>query len=331
MSEDQPNKKNLIQAKFIIGILAGKGGVGKSTVTAFLAQALHNQGYKVGVLDGDIYGPSLRVLLTEDKPPRVEKEKVFPASSKGISVMSVAYFPRDKGPSVLRAPIATQIIQQFLTEVEWGSLDILLVDFPPGTGDIQISLMQKISFNGALVVTTPQELSLLDVRKSMQMCIQMGVPLLGLVENMSYFLEPTFQKKHHLFGEGGGEKLAQEFHVPLLAEIPIEPKGSNALPHFEALARKLTGTLQEEKKYKINAEDRYHFSIEWLDGKKSLYRFADVQACCPCVECTGKKDPQVEVEGNAMALVGNYGIQFQFSAGCSKGIYPFSMLRDLDR
>ena len=291
MSEEAVNKKNLIQAKFIIGVLAGKGGVGKSTVTAFLAQTFNSQGLKIGVLDGDIYGPSLRCLLPADIPPRVEGDRVFPASSKGISVMSVAYFPRDKGPSVIRAPIATQIIDQFIAEVEWGELDVLLVDFPPGTGDIQISLMQRIYFNGALLVTTPQELSLLDVRKSMQMCIQMGVPLLGLVENMSYFLDPTSQKKHYLFGQGGGVALAEEFHLPLLSEIPIESKHQRVQPHFEALSLKILGNLQEEKGYKINAEDRYHFSIEWVDGKKSLYRFSDVQLHCPCVECTGKKRP----------------------------------------
>lgn len=332
MTESQNNNKKLIQAKFIIGILAGKGGVGKSTVAGCLARALHRSGQRVGVLDADIYGPSIRALLPEDQPPKVEGERVYPAQSGGVSVMSTAYFPRDKGPSVVRAPIATQIVSQFIQEVEWGPLDILLVDFPPGTGDIQISLTQNLFFNSAVVVTTPQELSLLDVRKSMRMCIQMGVPLLGVVENMSYFLEPSSKKRRFLFGEGGGKTLSEEFQVPLLAEIPIEQDlMANGQAPFDTLANRILSMLQEEKKYKINAEDQYHFSIEWLDGKKSLYCFADVQTYCPCIECIGKQQPPSEVVGEKIARVGNYGIQIRFSAGCSKGIYPFSLLRDLDR
>ncbi|MCB1110383.1 MAG: P-loop NTPase [Chlamydiia bacterium] len=332
MTKNQAHKKKLIQAKFIIGVLAGKGGVGKSTVTSYLAHALKEKGHRVGVFDADIYGPSMRALLPEDQPPQVQGERVFPATSGGISVMSTAYFPRDKGPSVVRAPIATQIITQFIEEVEWGTLDYLLVDFPPGTGDVQISLMQKLFFNGAIVVTTPQELSLLDVRKSMKMCIQMGVPLLGVVENMSYFSEPVTGKRHSLFGEGGGKTLAKEFQVPFLTDLPIDPKlGENGTPLFQALAQQMRTQLQEEKEYKIKEEDRYHFSIEWLDGKKSLYRFSEVQTYCPCIECLGKKEPLADVEGEQIVRVGNYGIQILFSTGCSKGIYPFSLLRDLDR
>lgn len=336
MGEPQENKKKSIKAKFIIGVLSGKGGVGKSTLAGQLAQALNRGGHKVGVFDADVYGPSVRQLLPEDQGPRTEEEKVFPAQSGGISVMSVAYFPRDKGPLVMRAPIAIQIISQFIEEVEWGELDFLLVDFPPGTGDIQITLMQKLSFTGAIVVTTPQELSLLDVRKSMRMCIQMGVPLLGIVENMSYFSEPESLKRHQIFGEGGGKSLSEEFSVPLLSEIPIDPslnvhKKLQLSSLFDALSKKMIALLEEEKGCKIKVDDRYHLSIEWLDGKKSLYQFADVQALCPCVECLGKKPSLVKVEGEKVVSVGNYGIQILFSSGCSKGIYPFSLLRDLDR
>ena len=336
METAQENKKKLIKAKFIIGVLAGKGGVGKSTFAGQLARALDRSGHRVGVFDADVYGPSIRHLIPEDHGPRTEEEKVLPAQSGGISVMSTAYFPRDKGPSVVRAPIATQIISQFIEEVEWGELDFLLVDFPPGTGDIQITLMQKLSFNGAIVMTTPQELSLLDVRKSMRMCIQMEVPLLGVVENMSYFSEPGSLKRHLLFGEGGGKALSEEFGVPLLSEIPIDPslnmhKKVQSTPIFDTLSKKITALLEEEKGYKIKVDDRYHFSIEWLDGKKSLYRFADVQPHCPCVECLERKKPLADTMGEKIARVGNYGIQILFSSGCSKGIYPFSLLRDLDR
>lgn len=332
------NKKKLNPAPSIIGILAGKGGVGKSTITAELALALNKEGYKVGVLDADIYGPSIRHLLPEKELPRAKGEKVIPADCNGIAVISSAYFPEGRGATGVRAPIANQIIAQFIEEVEWGPLDFLLVDFPPGTGDVQITLMQRLFFNGAIILTTPETLSLLDVRKSMEMCLQMGVPLLGVLENMSYCVLPGNETRHYLFGKGGGKSLSEEFDVPLLAEIPID-QGLNqsdiektSTPLFEKLGKTIVYKVNEEKGCKIKRVDRYHFSIEWLDGIKSLYQFSDVQGMCPCIECTMKKEKcAVDVEGIEIHPIGNYGVQFNFSKGCSKGIYPFSYLRRLDR
>ncbi|NRA90711.1 MAG: P-loop NTPase [Simkaniaceae bacterium] len=336
MISSPSNKNNLIETDFTIGIIAGKGGVGKSTITCQLAKSLNRLGHRIGVFDGDVYGPSMRHLLPETIPPKTQGSKVLPADSEGIAVMSTAFFPKGKGPSVVRAPIANQIINQFISEVEWGKLDALLVDFPPGTGDVQISLMQKLFFNGVIVVTTPQEISLLDVRKSMKMCVQMGVPILGVVENMSYFSAQGSKERHLIFGEGGGKKLAKEFDIPLLEEIPVDPsiaaqKKLQSEPIFDAFSKNVFSLLKEEKEYKIKQEDRYHFSIRWLDGKKSLYRFEDVLRYCPCIECLEKDKPLINVEGEKIVRVGNYGIQILFSKGCSKGIYPFSMLRDLDR
>ena len=306
-------KKNLKGVGGVIGVLAGKGGVGKSTVASGVAKALYSKGFKVGLLDADVYGPSCGHLFPSDTPPEVQGERVLPAKSGGVLTLSVAHFPRGKGPSVIRAPIATQIISQFIEEVEWGDLDFLLVDFPPGTGDIQISLMQKISFAGAVVITTPQELALLDVRKSMQMCVQMGLPLLGVVENMSYFSPTGSAEKHRLFGVGGGERLAQEFQVPLLAELPIDLE----LKGCDALSERIIFELEEEKGCKIKEEDRYHFSIEWVDGKKSLYRFSDVQCHCLCMQCdkASEQKPLANVEGKKITRVGRYGIQVVFSKG----------------
>lgn len=337
MGQQGLNKKKLNKKCLVVGILAGKGGVGKSTLTAELARAFNQTGKTVGVLDGDLYGPSLRHLLPEDTLPKSDGELVVPAKSSGIEVMSLAYFPKGKGPAIMRAPIASQIIRQFIEEVQWGDLDVLLVDFPPGTGDIQISLMQKLSFDGALAITTPQELSLLDVRKAMEMCLPMGVPLLGVVENMSFFLRPDTKEKHYLFGKGGGALLAEEFSLPILSEIPIDPglgqPKTNETPNllFEALAKKILFELKGEKRCKIIHEDRYHFSIVWSDGKKSFYRFSDLQSFCPCIECLQKKGEEkgqaLEAEGEKLVSVGNYGIQVVFSHGCSKGIYPFSLLK----
>ncbi|MDN3508951.1 MAG: P-loop NTPase [Candidatus Neptunochlamydia sp.] len=332
------NKKKLKPAPNIIGILAGKGGVGKSTITTELALALNKEGYKVGVLDADIYGPSIRHLLPEDVFPKTVGEKVLPADSKGVAVISSAYFRKERGFTGVRAPIANQIIAQFIEEVEWGSLDFLLVDFPPGTGDVQITLMQRLFFNGAIIVTTPGKLSLLDVRQSMDMCLQMGVPLLGVLENMNYYLVPGSETRHYLFGKEGGKALAEEFDVPLIGEIPID-QGLNqqdmektSTPLFEKLGKTVMDKINEEKRCKIKRVDRYHFSIEWLDGKKSLYQFSDVQGKCPCIECIMKNETcAVDIEGIAIHSIGNYGVQFSFSKGCSKGIYPFSYLRRLDR
>ncbi len=338
MDDPTLNKKKLKPAPNILGVLAGKGGVGKSTITAELALALNKEGYKVGVLDADIYGPSIRHLLPEDALPQAVGDKVLPADSKGVSVISSAYFPKGRGPTGVRAPIANQIIAQFIEEVEWGSLDVLLVDFPPGTGDVQITLMQRLFFNGAIVVTTPEKLSLLDVRKSMDMCLQMGVPLLGVLENMSYFPNPDSETRHYLFGKEGGKALAEEFGVPLIGEIPID-QGLNqqnmertSIPLFDKLGKTVVHQMSEEKGCKIKRVDRYHFSIEWLDGKKSLYQFSTVQGKCPCIECSMKNETcAVDVEGIEIHPIGNYGVQISFSKGCSKGIYPFSYLRRLDR
>lgn len=325
MESSDPNKKNFKKTPIIIGVFSGKGGVGKSTLTAELALSLKEKGLKVGVLDGDLYGPSMRALLPEEELPHSKGGKVVPAKSQGISVISAAFFPKGRGPIGVRAPIANQIIAQFVEEVEWGPLDILLVDFPPGTGDIQITLMQKLPFDGALVVTTPEELSLLDVEKAVSMAKQMGVPLLGIVENMSFYLDSKGEKQY-LFGKEGGTQLAKTLALPLLAQIPIGKE------HLKNLGKLLLEILKEEKGCKIIGEDPYHFSIQWWDGKKSLYRYDTLQSHCPCIECKGQKKKSVEeVKGLEIIMIGKYGMQCQFSKGCSKGIYPFSLLRSLDR
>ena len=312
--------------------------MGKSTVTMDLGRAFLKQGLKVGILDGDIYGPSIHEMLPEEKPPLVQGNQVLPARAGGMSVMSVAYFHKGRNASVIRAPIANQIILQFIEEVEWGELDVLLVDFPPGTGDIQITLMQNVAFSGLVVVTTPQDLALLDVRKSAQMCMQMGTPLIGVIENMSYFKDPQSGEFHLLFGEGGGQAIADEFYIPLLAKMPIDPafnqKEIDTSLYLEEASKKILEDLKDEKVREIKEEDRYHFSIHWLDGKKSLYRWSDIQCHCPCAKCVGsgktlKIDSETEVE--RILRVGRYGLQLVFTKGCSQGIYPFSLLRDLDR
>src|ERR1700733_7400327 len=194
--------------KKAIAIAAGKGGVGKSTVTVNLALALKQKGYRVGVLDADVYGPSLRRMLPEDKLPQQIGERFIPAQSMGIQVISLAYFRRENEAAAVRAPIANAIVTQFIEQVEWEELDYLLVDFPPGTGDIQLTLGQKASLSGAILVTTPQEVALLDVRKAMHLFHQLHIPILGVLENMSYYYNSAIGEKVYLFGKDGGRRLA---------------------------------------------------------------------------------------------------------------------------
>lgn len=210
--------------KHIIGIAAGKGGVGKSTVTVNLALSLKNMGFSVAVLDTDIYGPSVRMMLPEERMPIQKGEMITPALCKGIPMISMAYFRPDNKASVVRAPIANGIIKQFLKNVHWGEIDFLLIDFPPGTGDIQLTLSQEANLTGVIMVTTPQNVAMMDVRKAMHMFEEVRIPVIGVVENMSYYLKDQTEEKVYIFGKGGGELLAQESGLPLLGSIPIHPK-----------------------------------------------------------------------------------------------------------
>lgn len=207
----------------IIGIAAGKGGVGKSSVTVNLALALKRLGYNIGVLDADIYGPSIRKMLPEEHLPAQKGDAIIPAICSGIRMISMAYFRKENEAAVIRAPIANGVISQFIKQVDWGDLDYLLIDFPPGTGDVQLTLSQQANLTGAIMVTTPQEVALLDVRKAMNMFAHVKVPIIGIVENMSYYHHVKSDEKIYLFGCGGGERLARESGVPLLGSIPIDP------------------------------------------------------------------------------------------------------------
>lgn len=223
MYEDN-NLKSANPIKNIIAIAAGKGGVGKSTVAVNLALAIRQKGFSVGLMDTDIYGPSVRKMLPEDRLPSQKDAIIIPALCQGIKMISMAYFRREEEASVVRAPIANQIVSQFIEKVEWGQLDYLFIDFPPGTGDIQLTLSQKAKLTGAVMVTTPQEVAVMDVRKAINMFFQVKVPIIGIVENMSGYYHPQTDELLYLFGKGGGEKLAHEAGVPFLGRIPIDPE-----------------------------------------------------------------------------------------------------------
>jgi ATP-binding protein involved in chromosome partitioning len=205
----------------VIAISSGKGGVGKSTVASNLAIALAKQGARVGLMDADIYGPNIPRMMGVNAAPPVENEKIIPLQAYGVKIMSLGFMIERDQPAIWRGPIIMKIITQFLRDVQWGELDYFLVDMPPGTGDAQLSLVQATMVHGAIIVTTPQEVASGDALRGAKMFQRVAVPVLGIIENMSYFICPNCSEKHRIFGRGGGKRLADELDVPLLGEIPF--------------------------------------------------------------------------------------------------------------
>ena len=246
--------------KHVIAIASGKGGVGKSTVAANLAVALEQSKARVGLCDCDIYGPSISLMFgTRERPMATDENKIVPIEQYGLRLMSMGFLLDDTSPAILRGPMVTRYTQQFLRQVDWGELDYLILDLPPGTGDIQLTIVQTVALSGAIIVTTPQEVALIDARKAATMFEKVNVPVLGLIENMSYFVSPSDHKRYDIFGSGGGEREAKRLRVPLLGQIPIdiatraagdrgmpivgEDRGSAVAAEFAKIARQLRETL----------------------------------------------------------------------------------------
>jgi ATP-binding protein involved in chromosome partitioning len=208
----------------VIAVSSGKGGVGKSTVAVNLAVSLARAGARVGLMDADIYGPNLPLMLGVNSPPPVVDQKIIPLEAHGVKVISLGFLIDKDQPAIWRGPIVMKIIGQFLGDVAWGTLDYFIVDMPPGTGDAQLSLVQSTSVHAAIIVTTPQQVATGDALRGVKMFQRVGVPVLGIVENMSYFECPHCGKPSSIFGAGGGERLAEEVGLPLLAQIPLDPR-----------------------------------------------------------------------------------------------------------
>ena len=225
---NQTKDELMPQVKNTIAVASGKGGVGKSTVAVNLAVALAKEGAKVGLLDADIYGPSIPLMMGINEKPEIIQDtataKMLPLENYGIKVMSIGFLVDDSQPVIWRGPMASGAVKQFMSDVNWGELDYLIFDLPPGTGDIQLTLVQTIPLTGSIIVTTPQEVSLIDARKGLAMFSRVNVPVFGIVENMSYFIAPDTGKQYDIFGNGGGEKLASDLKVPYLGGIPIDPR-----------------------------------------------------------------------------------------------------------
>ncbi|MEK7442148.1 MAG: Mrp/NBP35 family ATP-binding protein, partial [Chloroflexota bacterium] len=214
-----------LEAKHVIAVASGKGGVGKSTVAVNLAVALAQMKNRVGLLDGDIHGPNIPMMMgLPDEKPMTLGEKIYPPIAHSVAVMSMGFLVPANAPVIWRGPMLHQALRQLLRDVLWGQLDYLIIDLPPGTGDVQLTLTQSIPLTGAVLVTTPQDVSVADVIKGGEMFRQLDIPLLGLIENMSYYVCPHCGEKEKIFGEGGGEVLSQKLGTKVLAQIPLEAR-----------------------------------------------------------------------------------------------------------
>ncbi len=223
-SASSASSEILTSVKNVIAVASGKGGVGKSTLAVNLALGLRELGAQVGLLDCDIYGPSIPLMLNVSGQPRVTAErKILPKEAYGLELMSIGFLAGEGAPVIWRGPMVHGIIRQFLGDVLWGELDYLVLDLPPGTGDAVLTLTQTAPLAGAIIVSTPQEVALIDARKGLKMFQTVNVPVLGIVENMAYFVCPNCDARHAIFGEGGGSRTADELGVPLLAQIPLQP------------------------------------------------------------------------------------------------------------
>src|SRR5205085_527045 len=215
----------LKDTRFPIAVASGKGGVGKSTVAANLALALRKIGHTVGLMDSDIYGPSQQMMMGIDEKPFIdENEKIVPVERYGVRVMSIGFLMDVDTPVIWRGPMIFKAVEQFLGDVAWGTQDFLVVDLPPGTGDAQLTLTQKVRLTGAVIVTTPQDVALIDARKGLAMFQKVNVPVLGIIENMSYYECPKCGNRDEIFKHGGGKRTADLLKVPFLGEVPIDPR-----------------------------------------------------------------------------------------------------------
>ena len=255
--------ETLRKVKNIVGVFSAKGGVGKSAVALQLAISLKNKGYKVGLVDADIYGPSQAVLLnSEPGELKITDNKIIePLDKEGIAFMSMGLISNEKMPVIWRGPMVSGAVMQLLSQSNWGELDYLIIDTPPGTGDVQLTLLQKIPLTGTVIVTTPQNVSVSDCRKGIEMINKLSIPILGLIENMSWFQPNDSEKKYFLFGEGGGKDLAAEYKIDLLAQLPLIEKENNKELHnldqitapFEIVTDKIIELVKEVRSKKVDS------------------------------------------------------------------------------
>ena len=353
--------EGMARVKHIIAIGSGKGGVGKSTIATNFAIALKNTGAKVGLLDADIYGPSQPDMLGEHKQPEVRGDFLMPLKKHGLVFMSIGLLVSDDQPIIWRGPMASKMIQQFLSNVMWGELDYLLIDLPPGSGDVQITLAQQASLTGAIIVTTPQQVALGVANKGLQMFKHVNVPIIGIIENMSGFTCPHCGKNTPIFKTGGGEKMAADLGVNFLGGIPLDPElmasGDDGVPLLEKniespavkafieLAHKFKvvtakGIVDDRLPVSINLSSEGKLEVVWPDGHIGTYAAYDLRVGCPCALCvdedsgTRTLDPKkvpLDIKIAGFENVGRYAVGITFSDGHNTGIYNFDRLRNMEQ
>ncbi len=350
--------------RHIVAVASGKGGVGKSTSAVNLAVALSRTGARVGLLDGDLYGPSSHTILGAEAQLLGDKDgRILPISKYDIKIVSMGLLRDSGAPVVWRGPIASRVIQQFLGGVEWGELDYLLIDLPPGTGDIQLTLAQSAPLSGAVIVTTPQPVATNVAQKGLRMFQQVEVPILGVLENMSGFVCGHCGEVTDVFQKDGGRRMAEEIGVPLLAQIPLSAElaaasdegvpvaykapDSIAANAFATAAREIARQLAIREKggeagpQSITPdENAAELAITWADGAVDRLPYTVLRGNCPCAECvdemTGKRqfdETKVKADINLLSFhpVGNYAILIKWSDGHETGIFSWPYLRELAR
>jgi len=358
----------ITEVSHIIAIASGKGGVGKSTVSVNLALALQQMGCSVGLLDADLYGPSQPKMLGETLGdqgemaiPKTEQDQLLPLEKYGVKFISMGVMKDGEQAAIMRAPLANRAIQQFLLGVFWGKLDYLLIDMPPGTGDIQLTITQQAQLTGAIIVTTPQEVAADIAWKGVGLFDAVNVPILGVIENMSGFTCSHCNQLTDIFMKDGGKNLAEELEVDFLGAIPLTPEivrsGDQGVPlqiaYSELPAAKemqkmahdlhkkiivLSQTISEQELSSINiSPNKDQFTIAWKDGHTRTVNVYDLRLSCPCASCvdevTGKKilenkKVSQKIKVIQLARVGHYGLSAQFSDGHSTGIYQLQHLKE---
>lgn len=342
-----PKIDTLTKVGAIIAVSSCKGGVGKSTVAAHLARAIQREGHSVGLLDVDIYGPSLPTLMHQQQPEvYMRKELIQPVEVDGLKTMSLGYMMGDK-PAVMRGPMVSNYTMQILRQTDWGPLDYLIIDLPPGTGDIQLTLVQQAALDGAIIVTTPQALSLVDVARGILMFESVNVPVLGLVENMAWFECGNCSEKHYIFGNST-ETLKSRFGLETLAQLPILPGVSEAhlrksgenIPAFAELADNLhrevgKRRLEGDELPVVNPEKgRIH--VAWPDGTECRIANKALRASCQCALCVSEYTGEALLDADTIPddirvekvqTLGNYAIAITWSDGHSSGIFSWDHMK----
>ncbi len=350
---DEPAREvagsSLTNVNAVIAISSCKGGVGKSTVAACLARNLASRGFKIGLLDCDIYGPSVPSLFHLHRPAIYtnQENQVIPVEAQGLKLMSFGFLIGD-APAVMRGPLVSRYVQQLVHATAWGELDYLFIDLPPGTGDIQLTITQSVRLNGAVIVTTPQTLSLVDVSRGILMFEKVQVPMLGVISNMAYFQCDGCGKKHFIFGEEDKEKLEGRFGLETLAQFPVLTSLAKDIEDVrdhpviaeavDNVVRALGKSRQEEKHIPEIIFDEKETTLKWPDGETLTLPNKDLRLSCRCAVCvdelTGEvkiaeKDIRPDIQPVRVTALGNYAVGIEWNDGHSSGIYPYRNIREL--